>query len=158
MELSDIIFSNAIFLDLRPNSKRQLIQELSSKASVIFHLDEQVIFETLLQREKLGSTGVGNGVAIPHGKVANIEKISGVFVKLNTPVDFDAIDDQPVDIIFMLLAPEGAEGAGAEHLKALSKIARLLRDSQYLQELRLCQDSKVLYDLLIQDHGTVTAA
>ena len=97
-------------------------------AAAITGIPEREIFDTILQRERLGSTGVGNGIAIPHGKLAGVKQITGVFARLETPVDFEALDDQPVDLVFLLLAPEGA---GADHLKALSRIARVLRDARY---------------------------
>ncbi|WP_196229388.1 PTS sugar transporter subunit IIA, partial [Brucella anthropi] len=95
----------AIIPALKASSKKQLLQILSEKAAELTGLPEREVFETILQRERLGSTGVGNGVAIPHGKLANINKIAGIFARLETPVDFEALDDQPVDLVFLLLAP-----------------------------------------------------
>ena len=131
MELNDIISPDSILANLKPNSKKQLLQELADVGSALIGKDSSAVFETLLERERLGSTGVGNGVAIPHGKISGIENIVGVFAQLSKPVEFDAMDDQPVDIVFMLLAPEGS---GADHLKALSKIARVLRDQSTLRQ------------------------
>jgi PTS system nitrogen regulatory IIA component len=125
MDLSDLIDVPAIMPALRANSKKQLLQLLAEKAAQVTGLPEREIFDTILQRERLGSTGVGNGIAIPHGKLAGVKRITGVFARLESPVDFEALDDQPVDLVFLLLAPEGA---GADHLKALSRIARVLRD------------------------------
>ena len=118
---------------MKANSKKQLLQLLAEKAAGITGLPEREIFDTILQRERLGSTGVGNGIAIPHGKLAGVKRITGVFARLETPVDFEALDDQPVDLVFLLLAPEGA---GADHLKALSRIARVLRDADTVAKIR----------------------
>jgi PTS system nitrogen regulatory IIA component len=98
-----------------------------------------------LQREKLGSTGIGNGIAIPHGKLAKIERLFGLFARLDRPVDFDALDGQPVDLVFLLLAPEGA---GADHLKALARVARLLRDRDIARKLRDSRDAEAIYAVL----------
>lgn len=133
MDLTDLIDARAIMPALKANSKKQLLQLLSEKAAAISGIPEREIFETILQRERLGSTGVGNGIAIPHGKLAGISRITGIFARLDTPVDFEALDDQPVDLVFLLLAPEGA---GADHLKALSRIARALRDQDLVARLR----------------------
>ena len=98
-----------------------------------------------MQRERLGSTGIGNGIAIPHGKLARLERLFGVFARLERPIDFEALDGQPVDLMFLLLAPEGA---GADHLKALARIARLLRDPETAQKLRESRDAEALYAVL----------
>ena len=133
MDLSDLIEVPAIMPALKANSKKQLLQLLAETAASITGLPEREIFETILQRERLGSTGVGNGIAIPHGKLVGVKHITGVFARLENPVDFEALDDQPVDLVFLLLAPEGA---GADHLKALSRIARVLRDQDLVARLR----------------------
>jgi PTS system nitrogen regulatory IIA component len=112
MDLSDLIEVSAIMPALKANSKKQVLQLLSEKAARITGLPEREIFDTVLRREKLGSTGVGNGIAIPHGKIPGVRRITGVFARLEQPVDFDSLDDQPVDLVFLLLAPEGA---GADH-------------------------------------------
>jgi PTS system nitrogen regulatory IIA component len=118
---------------------------LSAKAAKLTGQNERVIFETLLQREKLGSTGVGNGIAIPHGKLPKLERLFGLFARLDRPVDFEALDGQPVDLIFLLLAPEGA---GADHLKALARVARLLRDQDIARKLRESRDAEALFAVL----------
>lgn len=154
MDLEDLIVTHSILPTLKVSSKKQAIQVLSEKAAEIAELDEHEVFETLLQRERLGSTGVGAGIAIPHGKLTSVKKIFGVFARLENPIDFDSLDDQPVDIIFLLLAPEGA---GADHLKALAKIARLLRNSDIIQKIRATNDSDALYSLLITPPDQVAA-
>ena len=119
MDLSDLISPTSIVPALKAQSKKQVLQELCARAARQTGLSEREIFDTILQREKLGSTGVGHGVAIPHGKLHAIDTITGQFARLSRPVDFDALDDQPVDLVFLLLAPESA---GADHLKALARI------------------------------------
>lgn len=133
MDLRDILSQNAIVHTLDATSKKQVLQALAEKAAELTDLSVREVFDTVLQREKLGSTGVGSGVAIPHGKFTSIDGIFGIFARLEKPVDFDAPDDQPVDLVFLLLAPESA---GADHLKALSRVARLFRDRVRLQALR----------------------
>jgi len=154
MGLGDLIGVDAILAALKASSKKQLLQIMAQKAAHVTALDERDIFETIFQREKLGSTGVGNGIAIPHGKLSSIDKIVGVFARLQTPVDFEALDDQPVDLVFLLLAPENA---GADHLKALSRIARLLRDGDIVAKLRSSYDAQAIYALLTE-HPASNAA
>lgn len=154
MDLEDLIVAKSILPTLKISSKKQAIQVLSEKAAELSGLDEREVFETLLQRERLGSTGVGSGIAIPHGKLPSVKKIFGIFARLETPIDFDALDDQPVDLIFLLLAPEGA---GADHLKALAKIARLLRHNHTIQKIRATADQEALYSLLITPPDQVAA-
>ena len=148
MDLSDLLEPGAVMPALRANSKKQLLQLLAERAASLTGLPEREIFDTILQRERLGSTGVGNGIAIPHGKLPRVEKIVGVFARLAQPVDFDALDDQPVDLVFLLLAPESA---GADHLKALSQIAHLLRDPKTVEDLRAIADNAALYSLLTSE-------
>ncbi|PWW00073.1 phosphotransferase IIA-like nitrogen-regulatory protein PtsN [Hoeflea marina] len=147
MALADLIAQNSVLPALKANSKKQLLQELASKASEVTGLPEREIFDVILQRERLGSTGVGNGIAIPHGKLPTLERIVGIFARLDHPVNFEALDDQPVDLVFLLLAPEGA---GADHLKALSRIARVLRDSDMVAKLRATDDAASLYAFFSQ--------
>ena len=135
----------------RSNGKKQAIQELAARAARLTGQSERLIFETLMQREKLGSTGVGNGIAIPHGKLPNLEKLVGLFARLERPIDFEALDGQPVDLIFLLLAPEGA---GADHLKALARVARLLRDQDTANKLRAARDAEALYAVLAMPPAT----
>ena len=155
MQLSEIIASNAVFPALKAGSKKQLLQELANQAAKQVNLDPRLVFETLLQREKLGSTGLGHGMAIPHGKFAALEQVHGFFARLTGPVEFEAIDDQPVDLVFLLLAPESA---GADHLKALARISRLLRDSSLVTKLRGTEDAEGLYAILTEPASTSHAA
>lgn len=145
MSLADLIVQDAVLPALKVNSKKQLLQELSAKAAQVTGLSEREIFDVILQRERLGSTGVGNGIAIPHGKLNSINHIVGVFARLDAPVDFEALDDQPVDLVFLLLAPEGS---GADHLKALSRIARVLRDGDMVMKLRQTESASAIYAFL----------
>lgn len=145
MKLSDLLTQDAILPSLHAQSKKQVLQEVCASAARLTLRSEREIFDTLLQRERLGSTGVGQGVAIPHGKLKGLDRLVGVFARLARPVDFDALDDQPVDLVFVLLAPEGA---GADHLKALARIARILRDPAMAQKLRTAQDAAGIYSVL----------
>ena len=154
MALADLIAQNAVLASLKANSKKQLLQELSEKAAELTGLGEREIFDVLLQRDCLGSTGVGNGIAIPHGKLASLDRIVGVFARLETPVNFEALDDQPVDLVFLLLAPEGA---GADHLKALSRIARIMRDNAMVSKLRATDNAASLYTFLAEDETSNAA-
>src|SRR6187399_2907020 len=153
MPLTDLVAPNAIVPALKVNGKKQAIQELSARAAKLTGQNERLIFDTLMQREKLGSTGVGNGIAIPHGKLPKLEKLSGLFARLERPIDFESLDGQPVDLIFLLLAPEGA---GADHLKALARISRLLRDRAICEKLRGSDSADALYALLT--HWTASHA
>jgi PTS system nitrogen regulatory IIA component len=154
MALADILHPEGILPALRVQSKKQLLMELAACAAKLTGIPEREIFEVVLQREKLGSTGVGGGIAIPHGKLKSLAKITGVFARLETPVDFEALDDQPVDIVFMLLAPEGA---GADHLKALSRIARVLRDQDLVARLRSSESAAALDACLNQEQASNAA-
>jgi nitrogen PTS system EIIA component len=154
MALAGLLQQNAILPAMKANSKKQLLQELAAKASKITGLPEREIFDVILQRERLGSTGVGNGIAIPHGKLAHLSSIVGIFARLDSPVDFEALDDQPVDLVFLLLAPEGA---GADHLKALSRIARVLRDPDMVAKLRATDSASGIYAFLSDGHASNAA-
>ena len=145
MPLTDLVAPKAIVPALKVNNKKQAMQELSARAAALTGQSERAIFDILMQREKLGSTGVGNGIAIPHGKLPNLGKLFGLFARLDRPIDFEALDGQPVDLIFLLLAPEGA---GADHLKALARVARLLRDADVAHKLRQSRDADALYAVL----------
>jgi PTS system nitrogen regulatory IIA component len=155
MPLSDLLTPEAVIPALKVNSKKQAIQELAEKAAQLTGLAERDVFDTLLQRERLGSTGVGNGIAIPHGKLTSIDRLVGLFARLDRPIDFDSLDGQPVDLVFLLLAPEAA---GADHLKALARVARVLRDATVAQKLRTTQDASALYALLTQPQSSSNAA
>lgn len=145
MPLTDLVMPDAVIPALHANGKKQVLQELAAKAAELTGQDERAVHEILLQRERLGSTGVGNGIAIPHGKLAKLDRLFGLFARLDHPIDFEALDGQPVDLVFLLLAPESA---GADHLKALARIARLLRDSSVADRLRESRDARAIYSVL----------
>ncbi len=147
MDLGNLISRDGILPLLKAKSKKQVLQELSAHAGKLTGLDQRDIFDTLLQRERLGSTGVGQGIAIPHGKISGLKQIIGLFARLEDPIDFDAIDDQPVDLVFVLLAPESA---GADHLKALARISRLLREPSTIDKLRSGDDKMSMYSVLTE--------
>lgn len=145
MPLTDLLNVEAILPALKSVSKKQALQHLSERAAKVTGLLEREIFDAIWQRERLGSTGVGGGIAIPHAKLAKCVHIQGVFARLDRPIDFEALDGAPVDLVFLLLAPEDA---GADHLRALARIARLLRDQAFTAKLRASRDANTLYALL----------
>ncbi len=145
MPLTDLVAQQAVIPALKVNNKKQAIQELAARAAQLIGLGEREILEVLQQREKLGSTGIGNGIAIPHGKLAKLERLFGLFARLERPIDFEALDGQPVDLVFLLLAPEAA---GADHLKALARVARLMRTPDTSKMLRESRDAEAIYAVL----------
>ena len=145
MEIADLLTPAAVIPNLRAANKRQALQELAKRAAALTGRQERVIFEVLLERERLATTGIGNGTAIPHGRLADLPRLYGLFARLEKPIPFEAIDDQPVDLIFLLLTPDGA---GADHLKALARISRLLRDKAVCDKLRGTDRADALYALL----------
>ncbi len=147
MDLGDLISPDGIIPSLKAKSKKQVLQLLAQHASELIGTGQREIFDTLLQRERLGSTGLGHGIAIPHGKLGSINNIFSLFARLEKPIDFDSVDDEPVDLIFLLLAPESA---GADHLKALARISRLLRDPSAVEKLRASDDRDALYSVLTE--------
>lgn len=147
MEIEDLITPAGVIPKLRATGKKHTLQELAKRAADVTGLHERAIFDVLLERERLGSTGVGNGIAIPHGKLAELQKLHGVFARLDSPIDFDSVDDQPVDLVFLLLAPEAA---GADHLKALARVSRLLRDRAVCEKLRGANSADAIYALLTE--------
>lgn len=155
MEIADLLSPDAVLSHLKASSKKQVLQEMAERAAALTGLPERRIFEILMERERLGSTGMGRGIAVPHGRVAGIEKMTGLFALLDAPVDFGAMDDQPVDLVFLLLAPEGA---GADHLKALARVSRLLRNQALCEKLRPASDSAALYALLTEPSAATQAA
>jgi PTS system nitrogen regulatory IIA component len=155
MHLGDLISPEAVIPSLKTKSKKQLLVELSGRVARLAGLQERDVFDVLWQRERLGSTGLGRGVAIPHGKIAGLKRIVGVFARVAEPIDFESVDGEPVDIVFLLLAPEGA---GADHLKALARISRLLREDPAIEKLRASKDAAALYAVLTQEETSSHAA
>jgi len=131
-----LLCSETVFLSVTASSKKQLLEHIAERASELFDLDVGELLENLHARERLGTTGVGKGVGIPHARVSNIEDVHGIFAQLKSPIDFEALDDQPVDLVFMLIAPEES---GDAHLRALAKVARLLRNTDTREKLRACE-------------------
>jgi len=146
--LNDLIDPQAIALDLSSRSKKQLFRNLAERVAPLIGRDAELVVSVLGERERLGSTGFGGGIAIPHGKIAGLDRVHGFVVRLAEPIDYDAIDRMPVDIVFMLLSPEDA---GAEHLKALARVSRALRDRELLDRLRGAGSTDAIFALLSSD-------
>ena len=136
---------NSVMLSLKAGSKRQLLQELARKASELTGINERTVFDTILERENLGSTGFGGGTALPHGRLSELNKVCGIFARLSTAIDFDAVDNKPVDTVFLLLSPESS---GADHLTALAQISRVLKDENTCTKLRAAKSNEEVYALL----------
>ncbi|HWX14581.1 MAG TPA: PTS sugar transporter subunit IIA [Methylocella sp.] len=154
MLLNQLITPEAVVSSLKVNTKKHALQELSDRAGSISGLPPREIFDALLQRERLGSTGIGEGIAIPHGKLSQAQAIFGIFARLARPIDFHALDGVPVDLICLLIAPESA---GADHLKALARMARLLRDPKVTAKLRAARDVAGLYAVLTGERASHAA-
>ena len=146
MEIRDLLSPETVVYTIRATSKKQVLQELASLAANVSGQNQRAIFDVLLERERLGTTGIGRGVAIPHGKLPSLDRLYGVFAKLENPVDFDAVDNQEIDLVFLLIAPEKA---GADHLQALSRISRMFRDFEMCKKLRAADNQKMLHKLLL---------
>ncbi len=145
MEITDLITPSSIIANLRATTKRQALQELARRAAPLAGTSETTIFDALIAREQLGTTGIGGGTAVPHGRLAAIGRPMALFARLEKPIDFEAIDAQPVDLIFLLLT---ATDAGAEHLKALARLSRFLRDRAICAKLRGTDDTDAIYSIL----------
>jgi len=145
MDIGDLVTPASIVANLKVPNKRLALQELAKRAAQLTDQHERVIFDVLLERERLGSTGVGQGIAIPHGRIPGLTGLHGLFARLEKPIPFESVDDQPVDLIFLLLAPTSA---GADHLKALARISRLLRERAVCEKLRGTDKADALYSLL----------
>jgi len=145
MEIADLITPRSVVAQLRATNKKQALQELAKRAAALTGAPERTIYDVLIERERLGTTGIGMGIGIPHGRLPGLDRLCGVFARLERPVPFEAIDDQPVDLIFLLLAPEAA---GSDHLKALAQVSRLLRDRAICEKLRGTDNADALYALL----------
>lgn len=154
MQISDLLSPEGVLPSLKVKDKKQLLHHLSEKAALITRVPQARILETLVERERLGTTGVGQGIAIPHGRLTEIKKISGIFAKLDTPIEYEAVDNQPVELVFMLLAPEGS---GADHLKALARVSRLLRNQAACEKLRKATTAEALYAILTEPSGSASS-
>lgn len=154
MEIAELITPEAVVPSLRVTSKKQALQELARRAAQLTKLPERRIFEVLVERERLGTTGVGSGIAIPHGKLSELDRLYAIFARLETPIEFDAIDEQPVDLVCVLLAPESA---GADHLKALARFSRLLRDRSICEKIRGSESADAIYAILTESTASHAA-
>lgn len=145
LALSSILGPDAVMAGVEATDKKQLLQLLAKQAATQLKTEEHVLFDVLWEREKLGTTGVGHGIAIPHARVPGLLHVSGMFARLSSSVSFDAVDGKPVDLVFLLLAPEDA---GADHLHALATVSRALRDPALCEALRKAKDSAAITKLL----------
>ncbi len=155
MNLAEIISAQAVIPQLKAQNKKQLLQDLAQAMASIVTVDHRIVFESLLRREKLGSTGLGQGIAIPHGRLPNITRVYGLFARLPQPVPYESVDGEPVDLVFTLLSPDQA---GADHLKALARISRLLREPDTILKLRGTETAQGLYAILTEPAASITAA
>lgn len=153
IDLADLLVEDRVLLDLKGGSKRQVLQALAEGASAATGIGAERILGALQERERLGTTALGDGIAIPHAKIDELPALVGFFARLAKPADFDALDGEPVDLVFLLLAPEEA---GADHLKALARIARILRDPELCARLRHEPDRQGVLDLLCGRAGPAT--
>jgi PTS system nitrogen regulatory IIA component len=145
MDAGRLLTPSCILPNLKAGNKKDLLRQLAEVIAPSLSLDSQIIFEALLQRERLGTTGLGSGIAIPHARLPGLERMSGFFIRLEKGIDFHAVDKEPVDLIFALFAPADA---GADHLDALVSVSRLLREEEITRQLREAKDAKALYGLL----------
>ena len=145
MKISEIMSENNIVLKARANNKRQLLQQVAAKAAEITKADERSIFDALLERENLGSTGFGDRIAIPHCRLSGIDHVHGILFKLSAPIDFQSVDNKPVDIVFALFSPEDR---GADHLTALAKVSRILKEETNLKKIRSTENEMEIFSIL----------
>ena len=155
MNMHDILSKEAIKTKIKAANKKQLLQDIASLASDIVGIPTMDIAKSLQQREILGPTGIGNGVAIPHVKISGLTKICGFFSRLESPIDFDSADKQPVDLIFTLLAPENNNGT--EHLKALAMVSRMFSNKDIRLKLRSAENTESLYAILTSNEDSKDA-
>jgi len=155
MPLIDMLTQQGVLPSLRVPNKKALLEAIADQAEIVTGLAARLVFDALLQRERLGSTGIGGGIAIPHGKFEGLERLVGLFARLDKPIAFDSLDGEPVDLVFVLMAPEGA---GADHLKGLARVARILRDPKITAKLRASRDAQAIHALLTQTMETPKAA
>lgn len=154
MNVTDILESGAVKVLPKASSKKRLFCDLADVACGLYGLTQEAAFGALQEREALGTTAVGDGVALPHARLSGLDRVHGVFVRLETPLDFDATDRRPVDLVFALFAPEGA---GVVHLKALALVSRMLRDASLRAKLRANSDPSILYTVLTEQQTSAAA-
>lgn len=154
MELADILVAEAVMSLPNVSSKKRLLQDISEHASGLTSLSQQKVFEALQERELLGATGMGKGIAVPHARMTEVDRVVGFFTRLEEPVDFESVDRKPVDLVFTLLAPEDA---GADHLKALARVSRTLRDEAVCRKLRSTSDASAIFSILVDSAASQAA-
>ncbi|MFA5040563.1 MAG: PTS sugar transporter subunit IIA [Bdellovibrionales bacterium] len=145
--MRDLITPQAVDASLASATKKDVLQSLAASSALLLNNDKFAVFDVLWERERLGTTGVGQGIAIPHARVAGLKKVFGFFARLKEPVNFESIDDKPVDLVFLLLSPEDA---GADHLSALATVSRALRDPKLCERLRAAKDPAAIFRLLTE--------
>jgi nitrogen PTS system EIIA component len=156
VEIADLLIGpDAVLASAKATGKKSLLAELAHRAASLYGVDERRLLDLLIERERLGSTGIGGGIAIPHCRMPGLSSPHGLFARVAAPVDFDAIDERPIDVVFLLIAPDGA---GADHLKALARVSRLLRDRALVEKLRATESADALYALLIEPIQAQSAA
>lgn len=154
LTMRELVHQDAVTVSLDVSTKKDVLQTIAASAASLLGKEALSVFDVLWERERLGTTGVGNGIAIPHGRVPGLDKVAGFFTRLSRPVNFDSIDDKPVDLIFLLLAPETA---GADHLHALATVSRLLRNPKLCEQLRAAKDEAALYRILVETSSAQAA-
>ena len=154
MDLAELLIPGAIRVSNAVKSKKRLFQDLSEIAAAAYGLDEAIAIDALQERESLGPTGVGHGVALPHARIDGLERVRGVFIRLDRPLDYGSVDKAPVDLVFALFAPRDA---GVEHLKALALVSRTLRDAGVCAKLRANDDPAKLFAILSERPDTKAA-
>ena len=154
MKFLDLLKPDAVKVISAASSKKRLMHDIAELAEQAYGLSAAATVEALMERESLGPTGVGNGVALPHARIAGLEEVVGAFIQLDKPIDFEAVDRQPVDLVFALFAPEEA---GVEHLKALALVSRTLRDPALCAKLRANHEAATLYTILTEAKGMKAA-
>ncbi|MFQ5438514.1 MAG: PTS sugar transporter subunit IIA [Paracoccaceae bacterium] len=154
MDLSELLRPEAVTSVAKAVSKKRLLQDIAGLAASVYDVDADAAFDALQERESLGPTGVGEGVALPHARLFGLTSVVGVFLRLETPIDYDSVDRKPVDLIFALFAPVDS---GVEHLKALALVSRLMRESGARAKLRANNDSATLYAILTEITATRAA-
>ena len=147
MQLGDILHTGAVKTIASCTSKKRLFHDLGELSEASYDLSPSLVIDALIEREGLGPTGVGKGVALPHARLTGVESVKGIFLRLEKPLNFDAVDRQPVDLVFALLAPESS---GVEHLKALALVSRTLRDPSLCAKLRANTDAATLHTILTE--------
>jgi PTS system nitrogen regulatory IIA component len=145
MSIADLIGPDQVVTGLRVSDKAQLLAELARRAAPAVSLEQAIVLRALLAREKLGSTGLGKGFALPHARLSGLNRTFALFARLQRPIDYEAIDEKPVDLVILLLTPENA---GSQHLATLATLSRPLRDEAFVQQLRKAPDATALYKLL----------